>query len=75
MQRFGEKLRFLREQNNLTMRELAAELGLKSHGSVSDFERGRAMPSAALAVRVADLFDVTTDQLLRDELEVDLANA
>ncbi|MDM8529536.1 helix-turn-helix transcriptional regulator [Anaerolineales bacterium HSG25] len=70
MQRFGEKLRFLREQNNLTMRELAVELDLKSHGSVGDLELGRAKPSTTLVVRVADLFDVTTDQLLRDELEV-----
>jgi transcriptional regulator with XRE-family HTH domain len=71
MQRFGEKLRLLREQRGITMRELSAMLGFASHGFISALESGRRMPSAALVIKIADLFNVTTDQLLRDKLEVD----
>ena len=34
-------------------------------------EIGRKRPSTDLVLRIADLFNVTTDQLMRDELELD----
>ncbi len=34
MERFGEKLRVLRKQRGLTMRELAQELGFSTHGYI-----------------------------------------
>lgn len=71
MQRFGEKLRTLRKQHNLTMRELADKLGLSTHGYIGDLESGRRQPSLELAVKIADLFGVTVDQLARDEVEVE----
>jgi transcriptional regulator with XRE-family HTH domain len=71
MERFGEKLRALRQRNELTLRRLAAILGHASHSYVTNLERGERKPSAEMAVKIADLFGVTTDQLLRDELEVE----
>jgi len=71
MQRFGEKLRVLRQRRELTMRELADMLGFKSHGFIGDLESGRKHPSLELAVAIADYFGVSVDQLARDELEVD----
>ncbi len=71
MNRFGEKLRVLRQQHGLTMQELASVLDLLSRGHVGDIEKGRKKPSVELAVRVALFFNVTTDQLLRDDLELD----
>ena len=71
MDRFGEKLRTLRKRNGLTLRQLAAMLGHSSHSYVTNLERGERKPSAEMALKIADLFEVTTDQLLRDELEVD----
>ena len=71
MNRFGEKLRSLRTRRGLTVRELAAEFDMKSAGHISDMENGRSKPSVELLLRMADLFGVTTDQLLRDELDVD----
>jgi len=71
MKRFGEKLRALRTQNDISLRKLAAMLGHSSHSLVTSIERGEKKPSAELAIKIADLFNVTTDQLLRDELELD----
>jgi transcriptional regulator with XRE-family HTH domain len=74
MQRFGEKLRALRQRRGMSVRELTSALGYKGHGYIYDIEIGKKKPNVEFVVRVADLFEVTTDQLLRDELEVDEAN-
>ena len=71
MDRFGEKLRLLRKKRNLSVRGLAAIFEMKSHSHIADMESGRSKPSVELLVKIADFFGVTTDQLLRDELEVD----
>jgi transcriptional regulator with XRE-family HTH domain len=71
MDRFGEKLRTLRKQRGLTVRELAVIFEMKSHSHIADMENGRSKPSVELLVKIADFFEVTTDQLLRDELEID----
>ena len=71
MPRFGEKLRTLRLQRGMTVRELAVELGYRGHSHISDIEQGKREPRMGFVVKVADLFHVSTDQLLRDELEVD----
>ncbi|MFP4435779.1 MAG: helix-turn-helix domain-containing protein [Chloroflexaceae bacterium] len=71
MSRFGEKLRSLRLKRGLTMRELADALNFKSHGFIGDLESGRKYPSLDLAVKIADYFGVTVDQLARDDLEVE----
>lgn len=70
MQRIGEKLRTLRLRRGYTTRELAALLGT-SNSFITQVETGKAMPSTHLVLKIADLFGVTTDQLMRDELEVD----
>ncbi len=71
MQKFGEKLHILRRRHNMTMKELSSVLGYSSHSFIAALERGERMPSAALAVKLSRFFDVTTDQLLKDELELD----
>lgn len=70
IQRFGEKLRILRLRNGMTLRELAEELGLTSHGYISELESGKKIPTAPFVLSVARLFKVTTDELLKDELEL-----
>jgi transcriptional regulator with XRE-family HTH domain len=71
IQRFGEKLRTLRVQHDLTLKQLANELGLTAHGYISELEAGKKMPTAEFVLNVARLFDVTTDELLKDELELE----
>ena len=71
MERFGEKLRKLRQRDGVSLRNLASMLGHSSHSLVTSLERNERKPSAELVVKIADIFGITTDQLLRDELEVD----
>lgn len=70
MQRFGEKLRALRTQRGMTLRELAAALGHRSHSHINEIEFGRRTPNVALVMKVAELFQVSADQLLRDDLDI-----
>jgi transcriptional regulator with XRE-family HTH domain len=69
MKRFGEKLRFLRKQHGLTLTQLGIMLDV--HNTyVSQLEGSKKTPNAAMILKIADIFGVTTDQLMRDELEV-----
>lgn len=70
MQRFGEKLHGLRVAHGLTLQQLAAELGYATHAYISELERGKKVPTAALVLKVARRFDVSTDVLMKDELEL-----
>ncbi len=71
MQRFGEKLRTLRQRRSLTMRELAAALEIASFSFISKLEHGSQMPSPELIVKIARFFDVSTDQLMLDERDLE----
>jgi len=71
LQRFGEKLRTLREREGLSLRKLATDLGFKAHVYLAQIEYGNKKPSAALILKVADYFHVPLEQLMRDELELD----
>ncbi len=72
MQRFGPKLRALQMYHGMTLTELAEALGRTAHGAISEIELGKKVPSAEFVLNVARLFNVTTDQLMKDELELDL---
>jgi transcriptional regulator with XRE-family HTH domain len=72
MQRFGEKLHSLRIKKQLTLKELASALGLTSHGYISEIEAGKKKPTTEFVLNVARFFDVTTDSLLKDELDIEV---
>lgn len=69
---FGEKLRSLRLQRGLVQVDLARQLGLRGQSHITNIETGKDVPSLALIIRVANLFGVTLDALLRDSVPVDL---
>ena len=71
MAMFGEKLRSLRERRGLSLRQLAALLGIHAHSFISEIETGKKKPSLELVLKVADLFHIPLEQLARDELELD----
>jgi transcriptional regulator with XRE-family HTH domain len=71
MKRFGEKLKVLRERKGISLRKLAADLNFASHAHLGRIETGEKMPSAALVLKIARYFDVSTDQLMKDELELE----
>jgi len=74
IQRFGEKLRLLRTQRGITLKELANALGHAAHGYISELESGKKTPTAEFVLGVALFFGVTTDELLKDDLEIKLPN-
>jgi transcriptional regulator with XRE-family HTH domain len=65
---FGAKLRHLRARAEMLQLTLTQYLNLASQAYVSNLEAGRKTPSPELVVRIADLFGVTTDYLLRDDV-------
>jgi transcriptional regulator with XRE-family HTH domain len=67
MQRFGEKLLTLRKRHGMTLTEAATALGCNAHPHISMLENGKKQPTTALVLKVARLFNVTTDQLLKGE--------
>jgi transcriptional regulator with XRE-family HTH domain len=68
---FGEKLRFLRKRAKLTQRDLAEQLGDMDQSFIALLERGKRNPTVEIVLKVSNLFHVTTDQLIRDELMLD----
>jgi len=70
MEKFGEKLAALRKKRGLTLRQLGEMLGVY-HTYVSQIEKGKKLPNAVMIIKIADVFEVSTDQLMRDELELD----
>ena len=70
MQRFGEKLRVLRMQQGMTQRDLARALGYVTSGYISEVETDKKKPSLDLVLKVAQFFQVTTDQLTNDNLDL-----
>ena len=75
MQRFGEKLRTLRKRRGMTLVALAHALGYTNNGYLSLIENGKIKPRVEFVVKVANLFQVSTDQLVRDELELEVPGA
>ena len=63
--RCGDKLRELRKASGMTQEQLAAEFGV-SVQAVSKWETAASYPDIELMPRIADLFGVSLDELLRD---------
>ncbi len=57
------RLKFLREQKNITQQRLALELGINQN-SLSRYETGQRQADYAMLIKIADYFDVSVDFLL-----------
>ena len=57
------EIKKLREAAGLRQYELAERMGVKQ-ASVSAWESGQAMPSAANLLKLADILDCTVDEIL-----------
>lgn len=66
--RFCDKLIRLRAEAGLSQEGLANRLGV-SRQAVSKWEAGAAMPELAKLIAIAELFGVSLDYLVRDEIE------
>lgn len=47
-------------------------MGHTAHGYISELESGKKLPSVEFVLRLARLFGITTDELLKDELELEI---
>ena len=63
MEGLGDRLRALRNDKDMSLRELAKELGDVSAAHLSDIEFGRRHPSDALLNKLATFFGVALDEL------------
>ena len=64
MMAFSEKLKALRLKNGLTQDELGEKLYL-SRTSISNYEIGKNEPNIETIIAISDLFNITTDELLK----------
>jgi len=59
---FSARVKNLREEKKLTQEELAERLGI-SRQSIISVERGKNLPSLPLALRIAEIFEQSFDEL------------
>ena len=67
---FAEKLLVLRKQKNMSQDDLAEVLEV-SRQSISKWESGQSMPDTLKLIKISEVFDVTIDQLLKNELSIE----
>lgn len=65
----GANLVMYRKRSGLTQAKLAEQLNY-SDKAVSKWERGESVPDVVTLVQLAELFEVTVDELLRDPNEI-----
>ena len=56
----------------MTLVQLTHALGYSNNGYISLIENGKIVPRVEFVIKVSDLFNVTTDQLIRDEFDVNV---
>ena len=61
-----EKIKFFREKAGMSQRELAVAVGI-SQAAVAQWETGAAQPALDNLRKVAGIFGVTVDELLKPE--------
>ena len=66
MEEFGERLKKLRIENQMSQDEMAAKLGVSAQ-AVSKWERGKSTPDLSVIVPMAKLLRISTDRLLGNE--------
>lgn len=65
----GEKIINLRNAANISQEQLAEKINV-SRQSVSKWEMDQALPQIDKVLQICELFDITTDELLHDKIEV-----
>ncbi|WP_323089778.1 helix-turn-helix transcriptional regulator [Allobaculum sp. JKK-2023] len=67
--KFAEKLTILRRRRGWSQEELAAQIGV-SRQAVSKWESGQSMPDLDKILILSDLFEVSTDTLLKSDRQL-----
>ncbi|MDQ0412910.1 helix-turn-helix domain-containing protein [Mesobacillus stamsii] len=61
---FHERLRLIREKKKLQQKDAAAKVGIKNN-TLSSYESGDRQPDFNMLIKLADLYDVSVEYLLR----------
>ena len=64
IQGMSEKLKRLRKEKGLSLKEVASAIGFSSTGIISDYECGHKSPSLSALSKLSILYGVSTDYLL-----------
>ncbi len=72
---FKNNIRFLRKQNNLSQNSLANFLGYKSFTTIQKWEDGSATPSFEILEKLAKMFSVSVESLIRTDLKASTRQA
>jgi transcriptional regulator with XRE-family HTH domain len=64
---FGERIRQLREEQNLPQRKVAALLDIDT-SLLAKYERNKRQPSKELITKIAKVFKVNSDELINEAL-------
>lgn len=67
----SEKIQFQRKKKRITQEELA-EIMEVSRQTVTKWEIGQSIPEIKKIIKLSELFGVTTDYLLKDEIEEEI---
>lgn len=70
----NEKIKIIRKMNNLSQERFAEELSV-SRQTISKWETGNVVPDVGMLTRIANYYNITLDQLVRDEYELPMAKA
>ena len=65
----GKNIRFLRRRAEMSQEQLAEKLGYKSFTTIQKWESGASEPPIGIAQKIALLFRVDLDDLLKVDLE------
>lgn len=65
---FGKNIKFLRKKKRITQEQLAKKLNYKSFTTIQKWEDEIAEPPLNKFKKIADLFNVSMDQLYNDDL-------
>lgn len=68
---FAKNIRFLRKRAELSQDKLAEMLGYKSFTTIQKWESGVSEPSMGTAQKIANLFHVDIDDLIKVDLEAE----
>lgn len=74
MTKIGKTIALLRKEQNMTQLELADRLGI-SYQAVSNWERGNSMPDISKLPELAEIFDISLDDLIGEKSELVTAAA
>lgn len=67
--KFANKMKMYRQENNWTQQKVAEELRI-SRKTVSSWENGRSYPDVFMLTQISDLYQVSLDDLLREDHEM-----